>query len=113
MGIHWMVRGLVPVHFGQSPVKSRTASYPLVHLVAIKAFFHGLFQSSVFFFHFCKVACWATSALHAVLNWLRFRFFLAPLPKYLSPSGCHIIVKVKFLALLSDLKEKKSGHVSN
>jgi hypothetical protein len=36
--------------------------------------------------------------------------FLVPLPNYLSPSGCHFIVKVKFLALLSDLKEKKSGY---
>jgi len=74
MGIQWMVRRLVPVHFGPSPVKSRPASYPLVHLVASKAFFPGLFQSSVFFFHFCKVACWVTSALHVVLNWLTFRF---------------------------------------
>jgi hypothetical protein len=52
-----------------------------------------------------------------VLNWLTFRFFgsvfLAPLTNYLSPSGCPFIVKVKFLALLSNLKEKKSGYVSN
>jgi hypothetical protein len=73
--------------------------------------------ASVFFFHFCKVACGTTSALHVVLNWLTFRFvggfFFVPLPNYWSPSGCHIIVKVKFLALLSNLKEKKSGYVSN
>jgi hypothetical protein len=74
MGIQWMVRGLVPVHFGPSPVESSTASYPLVHLVASKGFFPGLFQSSVFFSHLCKVACGATSALHVVLNWLTFRF---------------------------------------
>jgi hypothetical protein len=27
-----------------------------------------------FFFHFCKVACRATFALHVVLNWLTLRF---------------------------------------
>jgi hypothetical protein len=52
-----------------------------------------------------------------VLNRLTFRFvgsvFLAPLAIYLFPSGCHFIVKVKFLSLLSNLKEKKSGYVSN
>jgi hypothetical protein len=32
---------------------------------------------------------------------------------YLSPSGCHFIVKVKILACLSGLKEKKPGYVSN
>jgi hypothetical protein len=39
--------------------------------------------------------------------------FSGPTPKLLSPSGYHIIVKVKILALLSNLKEKKSGYVSN
>ncbi len=52
---------------------------------------------AVFFFHFDKVACGATSALHAVLNLLKLRFvgkcFLAPLPNNLSPSGSHFIFK--------------------
>jgi hypothetical protein len=52
-----------------------------------------------------------------VLNWLTFRFvgtlFLAPLPYYLSSSGCHFIVKVKFLALLSDLNDDESLPIIN
>jgi hypothetical protein len=70
-----------------------------------------------YFLFFCKVACGAPSALHVVLNSLTSRFvgsFFWPHSQtiYLQVA-CHIIVKVKFLALLSDLKEKKSGYVSN
>jgi hypothetical protein len=72
----------------------------------------------VFFFsYFRKVACGATSALHVVLNWLTFRFvgsFFWPHYQiiYLQVAAT-FISNVEFLALLSDLKEKKSGYVSN
>jgi hypothetical protein len=38
---------------------------------------------------------------------------LAPLPKYLPSSGCHFIVKLKFLALLSDLNDDETPRIIN
>jgi hypothetical protein len=38
---------------------------------------------------------------------------LAPLPNYLPSSGCHFIVKVKFLALLSDLNDDETLQIIN
>jgi hypothetical protein len=72
---------------------------------------------SVFFFSFLQSSLWGyiCTACGAQLanTYICWEFFLAQLPNYLSPSGYHFIVKVKFLALLSDLKEKKSDYVSN
>jgi hypothetical protein len=76
-----------------------------------------VYLEQCFFFHFGKVACGATSALHVVLNWLKLRFvgncFWPHSQIIYLQVAVTLFSKVKFLALLSDLKVKKSGYASN